>query len=41
VTEQFVDVRTAERYAPNLEQLRGRFRNIDVKSDTLIGRLKR
>ena len=40
VSEQYVDIKTAERYAPNLEQLRGRFRHIDVKSDSLISRLK-
>ncbi len=40
INEQFVDIKTAERFAPSVEQLRSRFRKIDVKSDVLISRLK-
>jgi twitching motility protein PilT len=41
VNEHYVDIKTAERFAPNVEQLRSRFRKIDVKSDVLVSRLKR
>jgi twitching motility protein PilT len=40
VKETLVDQRTAERYAPNAEQLRSKFRGIDVKSDVLVSRMK-
>jgi twitching motility protein PilT len=41
VKEDFVDLKTAERYAPNAEQLKSKFRGIDVKSDVLVSRIKR
>ena len=41
ITEQYVDLKTAERYAPNPEQLRAKFRGIEVKSDVLISRIKK
>jgi twitching motility protein PilT len=40
IEEQHVDIKTAERFAPNVEQLRSRLRHIDVKSDVLVSRLK-
>ncbi len=41
ITEQYVDLKTAERYATNPEQLRSKFRGIEVKSDVLISRIKK
>jgi len=38
VDEDFVDVRTAERYAPNAEALRAAVRGIKVKADVLVSR---
>ncbi len=40
ISEQYVDLKTAERYAPSVEQLRAKFRGIDVKSDVLVSRMK-
>ena len=40
VNEDWVDLRTAERYAPNAEALRSKVRGIEVKADTLISRVK-
>jgi twitching motility protein PilT len=40
VEEEFVDLKVAERYAPNAEALRSRVRGIKVKADTLISRVK-
>jgi twitching motility protein PilT len=41
VENDFVDLRTAERYAPNAEALRSRVRGIQVKADVLVSRTKR
>ena len=41
INEGWIDLRTAERYAPNPEALRSRVRGIDVKADTLVGKTKR
>jgi len=38
VDEDFVDLRTAERYAPNAEALRASVRGIKVKADVLVSR---
>ncbi|MEM7227389.1 MAG: PilT/PilU family type 4a pilus ATPase [Planctomycetota bacterium] len=38
VEEDFVDLRTAEKYAPNAEALRSRVRGIEVKADTLVSK---
>jgi len=38
VSEEFVDVRTAERYAPNPEALRSKVRGIAVQADTLVSK---
>jgi twitching motility protein PilT len=40
INEKYVDLKTAERYAPHVEQLRSKFRGIDVKSDVLVSRIK-
>lgn len=40
VEENFVDLRTAERYAPNPESLRSKVRGIKVKADVLVSRSK-
>lgn len=38
VKEDFVDLKTAERYAPNAEALRSMVRGIQVKADVLVSR---
>lgn len=38
VEEDFVDLKTAERYAPNAEALRSKVRGIKVKADVLVSR---
>ncbi|HRP62680.1 MAG TPA: PilT/PilU family type 4a pilus ATPase [Phycisphaerales bacterium] len=38
VEEEYVDLKTAERYAPNAEALRSRVRGIQVKADVLVSR---
>ncbi len=38
VDEDFVDLKTAERYAPNAESLRAKVRGIDVKADVLVSK---
>jgi Tfp pilus assembly pilus retraction ATPase PilT len=38
VEENYVDLRTAERYAPNAEALRAKVRGIKVKADVLVSR---
>lgn len=38
VEENYVDLRTAERYAPNAEALRAKVRGIDVKADVLVSK---
>ncbi|MCA9295970.1 MAG: Flp pilus assembly complex ATPase component TadA, partial [Phycisphaerales bacterium] len=38
VDTDFVDLKTAEKYAPNAEALRSRVRGISVKADTLVGK---
>jgi twitching motility protein PilT len=40
VDEDWVDLRVAERYAPNPEALRSKVRGIQVKADTLVSRVK-
>lgn len=40
VMDDWVDLRTAERYAPNREALRSRVKGIEVKADTLVTRVK-
>jgi len=40
VEKGWVDLRVAERYAPNAEALRARARGINVKAETLISRVK-
>jgi twitching motility protein PilT len=40
VENDFVDLKTAERYAPNAEALRSRVRGIQVKADVLVSRKK-
>lgn len=41
VEEEWIDLKIAERYAPNAEALRSKVRGIHVKADTLIQRVKR
>lgn len=41
VKENWIDLKVAERYAPNAEVLRSRVRGIDVKSDVLVSKTKR
>lgn len=41
VKESWVDLKVAERHAPNVELLRSRVRGIDVKSDVLVSKAKR
>lgn len=41
VNENFVDLKTAEEFAPHPEQLRSRIHGVAVKSDGLISRIKR
>jgi twitching motility protein PilT len=41
INEKYVDLKTALRYAPNADQLKSKFRGIDVKSDVLVSRIKR
>ncbi len=40
VEENYVDLKTAERYAPNAEALRSKVRGIKVKADVLVSRSK-
>ena len=40
VEEDYVDLRTAERYAPNADALRAKVRGIKVKADVLVSRQK-
>ncbi|MCP3902884.1 MAG: PilT/PilU family type 4a pilus ATPase [Planctomycetes bacterium] len=40
VEEEWIDLKVAERYAPNAEGLRARVRGIKVKADTLVTRVK-
>ncbi len=40
VEEEWVDLRTAERYAPNREALRATVRGIKVAADKLVSRVK-
>jgi twitching motility protein PilT len=40
VEGDWVDLRVAERYAPNIDALRSKVRGISVKADTLISRVK-
>jgi twitching motility protein PilT len=40
VEEEWVDLRTAERFAPNREALRSKVRGIQVAADKLITRVK-
>ncbi len=39
VEEEYVDLKVAERYAPNAESLRSRIRGVQVKADSLIRRV--
>jgi twitching motility protein PilT len=41
VKENWVDLKVAEKYAPNVELLRSRVRGIDVKSDGLVSKGRR
>jgi twitching motility protein PilT len=41
VKESWIDLKIAERYAPNAELLRSKVRGIDVKSDNLVSKGKR
>lgn len=40
VEEDYVDLKTAERYSPNVEALRSKVRGIEVKADLLVSRKK-
>jgi twitching motility protein PilT len=40
VEEDWVDLRTAEKYAPNAEALRAKVRGIEVKADVLVSKAK-
>jgi len=40
VKEGWVDIHTAEQYAPHAEALRSKVRGIDVKTDVLVSRVK-
>lgn len=40
VNEDWVDLKVAERYAPNAEALRSKVRGIEVKAETLVGRMR-
>jgi len=40
VNEEWIDLKIAERYAPNAEALRSRVRGLTVKADSLIRRVK-
>jgi twitching motility protein PilT len=40
VNEDWVELKVAERYAPNAEALRSRVRGISVKADSLVQRVK-
>lgn len=40
VNEDYVELKVAERFAPNPEALRSKVRGIEVKADTLVHRLK-
>jgi twitching motility protein PilT len=37
---EWIDLRTAERYAPNAEALRAKVRGIKVKADTLVSKVR-
>ncbi len=41
VKESWVDMHTAEQYAPHPEALRSKIRGIDVKADVLVSKTKR
>jgi twitching motility protein PilT len=41
VEEDWVDLKTAERYAPNAELLRAKVRGIEVKADVLVSKASR
>jgi twitching motility protein PilT len=41
VEDDWVDLKTAERYAPNAEALRSKIRGIQVKADVLVSKAKR
>lgn len=41
VNENFVDLKTAEAFAPHPEQLRSKIHGVSVKSDGLVSRIKR
>jgi twitching motility protein PilT len=41
VNEDWVDLKVAERFAPNRDALRSKVRGIEVKADTLVQRVKR
>ena len=41
VEEDWIELKVAERYAPNAEALRSKVRGIHVKADTLVQRVKR
>jgi hypothetical protein len=36
--QDWVDLKTAEKYSPNRDQLRSKVRGIDVKSDVLVSK---
>ena len=38
INESYLDLRTAQKYAPNIEALRSRVKGIEVKSDTLVSK---
>jgi len=40
INENYVDLRTAAQYAPNIDALRSRVKGIDVKSDMLVSKRK-
>ncbi len=40
VEEDWGDLRTAEKYAPNTEALRSKVRGIEVKADLLVSKVK-
>ncbi len=40
VEKDWVDLRVAERYAPNVEALRARVRGIAVKAETLVSKAR-
>lgn len=38
INESYLDLRTAQKYAPNVEALRSRVKGIEVKADTLVSK---